>query len=112
MRSIKELYELLLNSFKDKLLNYKDSWNYSICFQINTLLQHREINMEEFNALKNHFQKQYPRPWHKIFWNKDTEQLNLLFRFTNTTGTTGVYWFNPNMSTIRIKFLEGIIKKL
>ena len=110
MRSIKELYNILLEDSKENIKNNYYTWEWGICNWIYALKSRGIIDMEEYNSLYKHFRKQYPKPWSKFFWTKDTEQITLFSSWL--FNDPGGYWFIPKNNEIRIKFIESIIKKL
>lgn len=96
MKSLLELYQMVLNVYQDSF-----STPY-ICNNIETLLKRNQITEEELVLFLNHFRSQYPTPTlHEEFYNSE------YFR------NWGIYlsWFGVN-KTIRIKFLQTIIKSL
>jgi len=107
VRSLKELYTLVLNYLEEKEKN--EYYYFGICSAINRLDYFSTITYDEFKILILHFKKQKP---FKGFW---FETFSRHKDFTNDKSFINeAYWWTQDKKGLqqRIKFIKYLITKV
>jgi len=95
MRTLKQLYQLLLH-------NYDNSKLLGICRKISDLYWQGLITEEEDKLLKLDFSKRKPNIFNKFWWDSEYNQLS----------SFGDFWWYPENHNKRKEFLQHIINLL